>query len=550
MVYKKFIEKNGKVVSDYYRSRKKSAFNKLKNYLIIFLGIGLFIFLFIWMFFLQNNYQGYAILDLQGEYAEDGTFNALLDVGLKQGELIPVNSILIIENEGNSYEYSLNELVDLEVVEGDYFVEGISISGEGEGYGVVGVSKKFPEVFFRLKVVSEPEVFEPDSGENSVTNSEGIVEGLNESNESEVVEESKTQEFSGQDFNETKDYVFEEEEEEGNFEDVEPEIISEDALIDQESDNSPEANDNVFESEEQPFLEEHSESQSLEDSENLEESLSPMTGNSVRGIFNIFRTTGKVTANVGEEISGEVTNNTYFKLNLDRGQSVEIIPGSVMVGNQTLSDNQITLNFSDKENGKKEVIVSTNYVLMERGFGEEYLGENVSTIFSINLSNLNLTFVPGNLNIKIIHEGKEIISYNSQIEEEVASKEDLGEDKNLNLSNETNSTLGEELNSTNASLIVQPVFLNEKDLEILIQNFGNSTISQTARIYKQWKIVKYSLGEYEVEYSYDSNLSNEVLDLLMENDKNNWLKDIIREILKEDSESTILANSTKNYLLN
>ncbi len=288
-----------------------------------------------------------------------------------------------------------------------------------------------------------------------------------------------------------------------------------------------------------------------------------ITGNAIGGLFGIFRSTGKVTMGIDEEIQGDVAGNKSFKYDLNEYETAEIVSGSVVTETENLSDDEITLKIDKKKNGKKTAMITTKYVLTEKGFGEEYLSKKQTKSFSINLSSLDLVLEPGELNIKLSYGDEEIVSYKTQLkegviegnnltEENVTDEIDLNETEEIEI-NETNMTgLNETnvtLNITNVSLQIEPISLTDSELEILVEEFGNATIGQTARAYKQWIIVKYSLRDYEIEYSYYANLSESVLNSLMENDKNNWLKDIANEISKESSSSTSLSNLTKSYEL-
>lgn len=58
------------------------------------------------------------------------------------------------------------------------------------------------------------------------------------------------------------------------------------------------------------------------------------------------------------------------------------------------------------------------------------------------------------------------------------------------------------------------------------KSFGNNIIQQSARNYKDWIIVTFKIGDYEIEYSYNNALSKEELNSLIEKDKANWLNQI------------------------
>jgi hypothetical protein len=83
-------------------------------------------------------------------------------------------------------------------------------------------------------------------------------------------------------------------------------------------------------------------------------------------------------------------------------------------------------------------------------------------------------------------------------------------------------------NSTSISIekISAPV-LTDKEKDILSEKFGNFSIETVkSELFNGRYIIGYQLGEFSIEYSYDSNLSNETLNSQIESDKIKWLKDV------------------------
>lgn len=64
------------------------------------------------------------------------------------------------------------------------------------------------------------------------------------------------------------------------------------------------------------------------------------------------------------------------------------------------------------------------------------------------------------------------------------------------------------------------------DLETLNKKSSEGSFEQTARAYKDWIIVKFEKGDYEIEYSYSNKLTKDELNSLVEKDKENWLEKI------------------------
>jgi len=165
MAYKKYIKKDGKLYGPYiYESKRiggkvvseyhghKNKIN-LKRFLWIFASIilisGLTYFLSTFNFI---GLTGKAVLNQELNYSENQPIRGNLNLLLKQGELIPYSSKLIIENSGQSYEYDLNELISNKPAEGDFYVDTTDIFGTGLGYGIKGEKKIYPEITFVLEI--------------------------------------------------------------------------------------------------------------------------------------------------------------------------------------------------------------------------------------------------------------------------------------------------------------------------------------------------------------------------------------------------------------
>ncbi len=99
----------------------------------------------------------------------------------------------------------------------------------------------------------------------------------------------------------------------------------------------------------------------------------------------------------------------------------------------------------------------------------------------------------------------------------------------INQTNETamiNETIIENFN-------VVPLTDEEKD--ILISEFGNSSVQIVkSELFNGRYVIKYQIGDYWIEKTYDSGLDNETLKSQMEQDKIKWLRDIINELSKEE----------------
>ena len=62
--------------------------------------------------------------------------------------------------------------------------------------------------------------------------------------------------------------------------------------------------------------------------------------------------------------------------------------------------------------------------------------------------------------------------------------------------------------------------------EPVVSETNSGEFEQTMRTYKDWIIVTFSLGDNEIEYSYNKDISETELISLIEKDKANWLNKI------------------------
>ena len=491
MAYKKYIKKNGKIYGPYiyhskrvdgkvvseYRGLKEATIKKVNKKSFFFIFAAIFLVLFFSLFFAlkSNNISGNVILNLDSQYQEDQPLEGVLSIGLKQGEMIPDSSKVVFENAGNSYEYNLSDLVEEELVEGEFFAEGQSSLGQGSGYGLIGKKLYYPDVYFKLEIIEE---------ENS---SESLVEEIIEK-DTNITEENITTNITEE---------IQEPEVQTSSESLVEEIIEKDTNITEENITT-----NITEEIQEPEVQ-----------------TTPITGNAIGGFFSsIFRNpTGRVVSESEGQLQAEVSYWGEFRHTLKQGQDVKIVPGSIGTETKKLSEENLQIVKQDNE-----IIITTDYYEETSGFGEEYLGEEKKNL-EINISSLGLNFRDSNLKIKLIYEDKEFRSFEI----------DLGE---------SFTNISEEAEAEDSEFS-----LTENEKSVLDNEFGEESVKQTARAYKDWIIVNFNLGDYEVEYSYNKDLSREELDFLIEKDKLNWLKDISKELTTEETPSFKLDEFNKNY---
>jgi hypothetical protein len=169
MAYEKFIKKDGKLYGPYiyhskrvdgkviseYHGQKKFDFSKYSKLFLIVMGVfllGIFIYFFASP---GKNITGNAVLDLNANYKQGQPLNGKIKLSLQEGELIPSSSKVVVENNGKTSEFNLKDLISEETATGNFYVDGASVSGSGEGYGIPGEKEIFPEVSFILNILSE-----------------------------------------------------------------------------------------------------------------------------------------------------------------------------------------------------------------------------------------------------------------------------------------------------------------------------------------------------------------------------------------------------------
>jgi len=545
MAYKKYIEKdgklygpyvyhsrrvNGKVISEYRGAGKKFNY---KAFLLIFFGVVLMTALIYTIIFSKESISGRAVLNLEENYQENQPLEGNLILSLKEGELIPASSEVVFENNGNFFRYDLSDLVSEEPSEGGFYIKGKSVSGEGLGYGVKGTKKIYPSINFKLYVYSETFSEEvPTEGKSAEEEPEESNETLKEgqiTNEIDTEETEITENINSDEEQEiiTKEYV------------GEIEIVDERGLI---------------------LIEEKEET--AETPEEPEESL--IADNIVSKLFmaisnSFLRLTGysvEDSIKVGVEIEGEVSADSPFVYYLEEGQTAEILlwsvktesEESVKTESEELPDDVVELRIEENK-----IIVTTNYSWDEQGFGEDYLGDSEKAL-ALDLSNLNLTMEQEELNVSLVYSGEEIISLTALSEE---GKVVINESSEEEIFNETkaepdtmdgvNETTDKIIftNATNVPEISSE--LTDEEKEILFSEFGNASVKRTANLFNERVIVKYEIGNYWVEYSYDADAKD--LDSLMEIDRIRWLKDLARAFSQEENIPKKIENFTEESVI-
>jgi hypothetical protein len=406
-VYKKFLNKNGKLYGPYLYENKRvgqkiitsyigragpeNNFSKLGTIfrdnkwvfflvlLLIFVG-----FLLVLDIFLQFVPTGWAVLNLQPIYQEGQAVKGFIDLEFNGGELIPKDSKVYISLGSQNKIFNLTDLVNGKITSGNFYAEDSSISGFGEGYGLAGKKITYPEINFKIFVYS-----------NSEANSEIINNTPSENNEEPIIPEENSdvpipeepvQNSEEDDNSENQDIA-------GittQIPDTTPEISSSDLSEITDSTTSPtESAESVIVS-------------SSESTESVDSAVSSSEGEP-SGI------TAQVISETEYTFDAVVSKDNPFSYSIEEGQNFRIVSDSVKIDNGTISENLINLN-RDGNNIK----VTTDYSLEETGFGQEFLSEDKLRL-PIDISELNLLAENSTLEVKLVYNDNILASSSRKI---------------------------------------------------------------------------------------------------------------------------------------
>lgn len=529
MTYKKYIQRNGKlygpyiysskrvdgkVVSEYHGNKPESH----KKFLFIACGVFLFSVLIYFLVFSNREISGNVALGVDTSYNVGESLKGALTFSIKEGELLPESSKLIFENSGTTQEFVLSDILTESKSEGEYYVYGKEIQGNGLGYGIEGEKEIYPELGFVLQVYTNS-----DSSKESVE--EIPSEQINETSAEEVSEVIPNEEESAS----------------------EEEIVSGEAV-----------------SEEVVPVEEDVPSEAVTESEDANaERISPdvsITGNAVRnskGFFaSLFGLTGMVSMELRDEVGGVVSNDKPFIYELKEGETAELKTKSVTLNGEEVEDSLLSLTIEDNK-----VTITTDYSEIKKGYGKDYLGDK-DEIISLDLSDLDLFFKEGDLTIKLVYGEDEIIQLSTVLKAGEETSEEVaieGEEEETELEGELNETITEsnstifEMNQT-ANESIDFLFkdignsLTPEDKNVLANKFGNISLETIkSELFNGRIILEYKIGEYTIQYSYDSSLSDKNLQTQMEEDRIKFLKDIAGSILRKETDSDSLSEFNKSY---
>jgi len=548
MVYKKYIRKDGKLYGPYiYQSKRidgkvvseycgTSKLDYKKIAFVIFGFVVLLILIFSFFNF-KGKVTGNVVLNRDTSQSED---KERISISLKEGEFIPASSKISFETKEQTKEYLLSDLVLNESsAQGDYYLEGNSVSGSGEGYGTKGMKVVYPTISFTLILkqtidfpIEEPQQEEPVETPEEINETSEIPVENNSQQEQEItepiIETNETEELT---LNKTVEPQQEETSSETPVEEVKEENVpTEEIPSEEEQEETTETQETQTEiteetQQEETPVEEEASSEPQSETPAEENNVPSITGGVIssffKSIYNFFLglgITGKTIDNpIIKEIQGEVSLNKTFTYTLKEGESLELLSGSVKTNSQSLNDNTIKISLQENK-----FVVITNYSELKEGFGEDYLGSAEKIIHFSIPDDLDSK----NANIKILYENQDLLS--------------LKEIINLNQTTNESIIVPETINSN----------LTEEEKQILLDTFGNSSIQMIkSELFNGRYIIGYQLEKYKVEYSYDSKLNETILNSQMERDRTKWLKDITHKLMEKESIHVTLNQSNLNFSL-
>lgn len=559
---------------------------KLKYLIIVIFIILLTILLFNYKNFTGNSVfnpsiSGNVILEATTVYKSNSTLEGDFKIKIKQGELIPADSKVIVNLNDNNYEYVLSDLIPNDKTQGDFYVENVDISGSGDGYGSPGTIS----VDFVMKITKKSDQnTETSSGgssssnsnsENSNSNSETTQTNTEETTNETTTSETSTTETSNantettttteststntaepttETTTETNTQVSEksasntnsEKQKESSKEENKPlEKVSktnEEKKSEEKSKNEEKQKESSKEekSKSEEKSSDNTESSSSSESSSSESSSSetsssPITGNA---IFRIFRFTGRATSDISDEVKGSVNKDNPFTYELSGGETAEIISSSQPV---------------DLSIDGKTVTVTTEYG--GEGFGKDYLGED-SYDFSVDLSKLDIKAEEGDLKISLVYDSQEITSVSSSISIEGSGETTTSTNttqsnttsSNITISNQTltNETiLNQTTNITIIKTNISDYALTDDELATLKLKTSSGIVSITkSEIINNRLVIRFQTGDYWLENSYDASMNKDDLDYQISLDRVKWIKFLAQTLGQSEPES----KSEESYL--
>ena len=446
---------------------------KNKKKYIVFLVVALLVMAI--LIFAKMQLSGNVVSDFNIEYNEGKSITGDLTITTSGGELIPSDLVLRFKALGESYEFVLKDLLEDDQIEGNYYIDGLTVFGAGSGFGLYGNTEDSPSISFTLEIEEAVVEDTEDDEEEATAEEEAVVEDTDE--ETDTEEEAVVED--------TED---EEEETSTNEEAVVEEVGTKEEVVTEE----------VIETPMTGLAIQKSLADNMEEKTTVYEKIK-------MGIGFIFgkKMTGKVSYTWEEEeiVAGSLDKDNSYTINIPEDKDIKIVKGSVKDGENELDEGEIIVT----RNGDL-VTLTTNYQNEEtKGFGEDYLDDGEKD-FEIDLGNLNMTFSSKDLIFTLEYRNVTIM----EVEKTLGIIED-SEAEILPLSVITAGELVEEL-------------------EELYNKIGNVTIETEESETDNKNVVKYKIGKYWSVFSYDKGLDLDKLNEYKYIDKRRFIEDLKNQL--------------------
>ena len=469
-------------------------YKKIIYFLII---IAVFLLIIFLLNYLAKSLTGKAVLGITTSYKENETLKGTLSLSLKEGELIPADSIVTIKMPSNSYNYKLSDLVTDETVNGNFYAEGSSLSGGGEGYGFSGKKKSYPDVNFTLKITKTGSTSETSTG------------GTTETSSSNTTSETTTPEDNSSTLTS------------GTTETTTTETTTTPATTSTTTSTTPTTETTstipTTPTTTTPTI---PTTETIKKEEKTEEKTEKKEEKTI---------TGGVVAELTKEVEGKVSKNSPYTYQLEEGEDAEIDSSSEAV--------------SISKQGNK-ISITTDYEKDEKGFGEQYLGNSADYKLNIDLSSLNLTAEAGELSVTVDYNSLNIASVSTTLSVE-------NPEQTVTNVTTTNLTSNISSNATNISIKTENLSdfsLTAEELFILKGKTGASSVEITkAEVINGRLFIRFEIGTYWLENSYDNTRDKEELNSEIELDRARWVKYLARALLEGHSEAEAVEGFVGPY---
>jgi hypothetical protein len=575
MVYKKYIKKDGKLYGPYiYQSKRvdgkvvseylgvdESKINN-KNKIIFLISIFLIVtFVLLYLFVFNKSFTGKVTLENTNQNIQN-SYSLPLSLVLKEGELIPESSTLILESSNETKKYVLKDIIPKNFSSfGNFYLEKSNLSEEGKGFGIEGENIIYPEITFKLLIKKSLTREKTSNNKINLINETPSVNTTSLTNQNDNLPQNENinpnEDSSKNETSNSKETI---------DESVQIDNLQENNLINSESsaDKTTLINNNIDKTENKD---------NINTSDETKTSVLDSIQNTISNLFLILSPTGRVTQSDSSdfyEINGKVSKDNPFSYELNPGESVELVSGSVKYNNKNLQDSILSI----KQEGNF-IIIQTDYSENEKGFGEGYIGKTYTIPLDIkdipfsetilNQDKINVYIAYNNETIAFI---KEINLSKTIKENQIPLNIDNGINNDSSLLNESTFILDNQTELQNHSIFNESLLLEnlsenftlsnftipllsltDNEKELFLSKFSNDSLKITkSEFFNGRYIISYQLKNYYVEYSYDINLENETLKTLIENDKIKWIKDILNKESNKEINSQPLSEDIKNLI--